>query len=544
MEKIKLYPYQEDAVSNAVRMLSERGNSLIVAGTGAGKTIMLSSVIGRFFYGFQAAAGRKPHILVLVHRTEIHGQNFKKFSWVYPEIPVSEVTASRKSLHGYVHFGMVQTVCGLLEDFAQAGSFFDLIVIDECHHSAAATYAAIIDWNRRGKPEASLLGVTATPNRGDKVPLIHLFDNFYQITTRFLIDSHYLVRPTFIDCSPEFTLPPKKGKTSGEVLEKGHLSKNCKFDEEGYALIRKLCATYLNKKAPGKSVIFAPSHKFCEAIFAELTRLGRKPAYLSKNIPEDMRKDEIDRFEHGNADELINVDISTEGYDYPPIRNVVDFDTNGTHGQWIQKVGRGLRTCEGKTGCMVLDFGGNIDLYPQGVDTEVNLIGVVKNPREQHLSEEDLFRSHEANDKSTAEYQENPSGYEFTPYNPPQGFETVSDKHYGVVFVSCGSVHDCIILKAQGTDNTYHVFLGDKKELFAHDSGTFDDCVKKGMAWCGAIEADPARTISRLQTRLLAPEFATSALTWYGANCCICWKTWRGMIRKMTEEILNARPLA
>ena len=522
MQKIKLYGYQESAVRHAVQMLGERGNSLIVAGTGAGKTIMLASVIGRYFYGFQAENGRRPHILVLVHRTEIHGQNYRKFSLVCPEIQTSEITAHRKSLHGYVHFGMVQTVAGLLSDFEKAGSFFDLVVIDECHHAAASTYESIINWNRRGKPDACLFGVTATPNRGDKLPLVHLFDNFNQITTRFLIDSHYLVRPTFIDCSPVFSV--SKGKQT--FVEKGRLSKNCKMDAAGLALISRLCGEYLAKKADGKSVIFAPSHAFCEAIYAELSKRGRRPAYLSLNLDDDLRQAEIERFEQGDADELINVDIATEGYDYPPIRNVVEFDTNGTHGQWVQKVGRGLRTCEGKTGCTVIDFGGNIDLYPQGMETGVDLDGITRNPPGTGITEEDLFR--ERKEKVTAQYaQAAPERY--TPYHPPAGFETICDGKHGIVFVSCGERRDCIVLK-QGENGQYSAFCGDKASVWLACAGSFSACIDAGMAWCGEPLSDESKSISAMQTRLLAPEFQTGALTWYGANCCICWKTWREVI--------------
>lgn len=527
MQKIKLRDYQENAVQHAIQMLEERGNSLIVAGTGAGKTIMLAAVIGRFFYGFQATNGRKPHVLVLVHRTEIHDQNHQKFSGVCPEIPTSEVTAQKKSLHGYVHFGMVQTVDGLLTEFERAGSFFDLIVIDECHHSAASTYENIINWNKGGKPKACIFGVTATPNRGDKLPLVHLFDNFIQITTRFLIDSHYLVRPTFVDCSPVFSVARGKGKKAEIGEEKGHLSKNCKMDEPGLALISKLCDEYLTKKTDGKSVIFAPSHEFCEAIFTELSKRGRTPAYLSLNLNDDIRRAELDRFEQGDAEELINVDIATEGYDYPPLRNVVEFDTNGTHGQWVQKVGRGLRTCEGKVGCMVIDFGGNIDLYPQGVEADVDLDGIVKKPKGTKITEEDLFRPQQ--EKPTARYGEEISETKHTPYHTPKGFETVSDKNRGIVFVACGDKHDCIVVKG-GSGDLYQAFLGDKANLHLAHSGSFSDCIEAGLNWCGEVSIDETKAISRLQMRLLAPEFPTSALTWYGANCCICWKTWRGVI--------------
>lgn len=516
MEKFKLYPYQENAVQNAVTMLYERGNSLIVAGTGAGKTIMMAAAIGRFFNGFYATNKRKPHILVLVHRTEIHGQNHSKFSRVCPEIPTSEITAARKSLHGNVHFGMVQTVVGLLEEFEKAKSFFDLIVIDEAHHAKASTYETIIEWNLKGKPDACLLGVTATPNRGDKLPLIHLFDNFFQITTKFLIDSHYLVRPRFVDLSPMFG------------AEKGKLSKNCKMDFQGKELLAKLCGDYLREKEPGKAIIFTPSHDFSMHIYEVLKAKGRNPAYLSLGLDDVTRKSELERFEKGDAEELINVDICTEGYDYPALRNVVDFDTNGTHGQWVQKVGRGLRTADGKTSCTVIDFGGNVELYPGGVETDVDLNGIVKKPKGEKLTESDLFKPR-PEEKGTLDYALTEAA-EHTPYHTPKGFETVNDVDFGIVYVACGSKRDCLITGIGG--DRFKIHLGDKTSIRQSISGSFSDCVEAGFSWLGEQPTPPERSISNMQIRLLAPEYPTTALTWYGANCTICWKTWKPVIKE------------
>lgn len=518
MERFTLRPYQEQAVQNAVEMLNERGNSLIVAGTGAGKTIMMAAAIGRYANGFYAEHKRRPHVLVLVHRTEIHDQNHVKFTKVCPELATSEITATRKSLHGFVHFGMVQTVVNLLDDFTRAGSHFDLIVIDEAHHAKASTYEAIINWNKEGKPDAALLGVTATPNRGDKLPLIELFDNFNQITSRFLIDSHYLVRPKFIDMTPSFFLE------GGE--EKGHLNKNCKLDIEGVELLRELCRKYLEVKEDGKTVIFAPTHEYCRIIQDILTELGQNPAYLPPNIDDVSRKEVFDSFENGESTELINVDICTEGYDFPELRNLVDFDTNGTQGQWIQKVGRVLRTAPGKTGCTVIDFGGNIELYPEGVETDVNLNGVVKKPRGEKLTAEEFFKPKGYKEKVTAEYTEGTEEH-YTPYNPPADFETVLDKELGIAYVLCGARDSIIICH----ENEFALFLSDKSTIRFIRTGDFGELASMGIEWSGPVYK-PDRAISRLQVSLLAPEYATTALDWYGANCCICLKTWKGEILK------------
>ena len=519
---ITLRPYQDKAVSHAIEMISERDNSLIVAGTGAGKTIMMAAAIKRYFSGFVATHRRKPHILVLVHRTEIHEQNHSKFSLVCPDIATSEITSERKSLKGFVHFGMVQTVVNLLPELEKTNSYFDLIVIDEAHHAAASTYEDIINWNVLGNPNTAILGVTATPNRGDKLPLIHLWDNYYQITTKFLIDSHYLVRPTFIDLTPVFE--------NGKAPEMGHLAKHVKNDMPGREIMNKLVDDYLTNKQPGKSIIFTPSHEFCKIIFDILKEKGRNPAYIYLGIDDMTRKQEIERFEKGDCDELINVDICTEGYDFPELRNLVDFDTNGTHGQWVQKVGRVLRTAPGKTSCSVIDFGGNVSLYPDGVDADVNLEGAVKKEKGEALTEDDFFaepkRRGHSEERDTSNLMTQIDGT-YTPYHLPEGFETVNDADYGIVFVACGMKKDCIIVK---NDVDYTLFVSDKTALKKAFLGGFDACMKFAVREVGKIEKTD-KPISNMQIKLLAPEYPTSALDWNGANCCICWKSWKSTVR-------------
>ena len=514
--KIDLRPYQDKAVAFVVENLFTEKNSLIVAGTGAGKTIMLSEAIKRFTVAFKAKFDRYPHTLVLVHRTEIHNQNLSKFKWVAPSIPTSEIVANRKSVHGLVHFGMVQTVANILDKMPP----FDLIVVDEAHHSMASTYLNIINSNKeKSKNDTYVFGVSATPNRGDKIPLIDLFNNFYQITTKFLIDSHYLVRPKFIDLSPKF----------GD--ETGHISKNVNWETfEGLELIDRLINDYLRNKEPGKTIIFAPGHKICSLIKDNLESKGRTPAYLSNNISDDERVKEIERFEKGEAEELINVDIATEGYDFPELRNVVDFDTNGNETQWIQKVGRGLRIAPGKTGCTIIDFGGNLNLYPD-VEVSVNLEGEFKAKKGTRLSSEDFFVRSSSKPKEHAKYAEK---VEYTPYSQPVGWESLNDDEVGIVYSLSGSNRDAIVVK-DIAKNSFVLFITDKTSIKKWILSDFNECILQGDNYVKETSFavwDDKRLISKMQIKKLAPKYPTMTLTWHSANCIICWETWR-------KEVLN-----
>ncbi len=157
-----LRPRQTKFVARAVAALRERGNTLAVAPTGFGKTIALAAIIGRLL----ASGGRA---LVLQHRQELVSQNVAKFQIVNPSLPVSVVDAGAKDFSGRAIFAMVPTLArprtlGMLP-------VVDVVVIDEAHHATAKTYRRIIDRARELNPEAMILGLTATPRRGDKKTL-------------------------------------------------------------------------------------------------------------------------------------------------------------------------------------------------------------------------------------------------------------------------------------------------------------------------------------------------------------------------------------
>ena len=99
-----LRPYQEIAVSSAIDALDKHGNTVVVAPTGAGKTIMLSSLIGK-------RHSSNKNVLVLQHRDELVNQNMDKFKRINPNISTSIVNAQEKNWKGDAVFSMVQTLC-------------------------------------------------------------------------------------------------------------------------------------------------------------------------------------------------------------------------------------------------------------------------------------------------------------------------------------------------------------------------------------------------------------------------------------------------
>jgi len=163
-----LRPYQEVAVNDALSALDKHGNTLVVAPTGAGKTIMLSALVGK-----RHKKGKK--ILVVQHRDELVEQNQSKFKKVNPLMTTSIVNGTVKHWEGDAVFSMVQTI-SRERNLAQRPKF-DMVVIDEGHHAAAPTYRRVIDAILEDNDSAEIVGFTATPNRGDGKGLRSVFNN-------------------------------------------------------------------------------------------------------------------------------------------------------------------------------------------------------------------------------------------------------------------------------------------------------------------------------------------------------------------------------
>src|SRR5262245_18856233 len=189
---MRLRPRQQEATDRSLAALEAHTNTLLVAPTRAGKTLVLTAVVGRRIHS--APEGRPNKALILQHRDELTDQNVSKFRAVNPSIPVSIFDASSKSWRGSAVFGMVPTLArdANLANFPE----LDSLTVDEAHHAPAASYRKIIDRAREVNPNVAVFGVTATPNRGDGTPMREIFDNVAdQITIGELISTGHLVRP-------------------------------------------------------------------------------------------------------------------------------------------------------------------------------------------------------------------------------------------------------------------------------------------------------------------------------------------------------------
>ena len=367
-----LRPYQEVAVSDACNALDKHGNTLIVAPTGAGKTIMLSALVGK-----RHEKGRR--VLVIQHRDELVSQNKAKFEKVNPYITTSIVNGTVKHWDGEAVFSMVQTMSR--DRNLRDRPMFDMVVVDEGHHAAAPTYMKVINAVLEDNDSAEIVGFTATPNRGDGKGLRSVFNNCaHQIELATLIREGFLVRPK------SFVIDLGVGEQLDNVTKRGK-----EYDMEEVAAIMdrqvindRIVSEWTEKASGRKTVVFCSTVSHAEHVCDSFINSGVKANFVTGETDKDERAQMLHDLEFGDLQVIVNVAVLTEGFDAPPVSCVILTRPCSQKGTMVQMIGRGLRILDPelypntvKTDCIVMDFGTSIITHG-GLDETANLDGAHK----------------------------------------------------------------------------------------------------------------------------------------------------------------------
>jgi DNA repair protein RadD len=365
-----LRPRQSLLVERTLAALGAHGNTLAVAPTGSGKTIMLSAVTGRVLVEPDAKA------CILAHRTELTGQNRDKFARVNPGMSTSVFDANEKSWRGQATFAMVQTLSR--QAHLDQMPTLDLLVIDEAHHASSPTYRAVIDTVLARNPRAGICGLTATPNRGDGKGLREVFSNVAdQITLGEMIASGHLVPPrTFvIDVGVQDALRHVRRTAMDFDMDEVASILDKRLITE--AVIKHWKANALSRK----TIVFCSTVAHARNVCDAFVDAGVHAVLIHGELSDADRKARLADYETGRAQVVVNVAVLTEGYDYTPTSCVVLLRPSSYKSTFIQMVGRGLRTVDPeefpgviKTECIVLDFG-TASLMHGSIEQEINLDG-------------------------------------------------------------------------------------------------------------------------------------------------------------------------
>lgn len=374
-----LRPRQQEMTDKAKTALMEHGNTLCVAPTGAGKTIMLSSVIKDHL-----KQGEK--CLVLQHTDEILDQNRAKFERIDSSCKLSLVNGKIKDFSGDVIFSMVQSL--QRDKTLLSMPKIDFLVIDEAHHSVAPTYERILTQAKAKNPSLRILGMTATPTRADKHGLAKVFSNVAdQITIEELVASGDLLYPK------TFVIETDTQEKIREILQKTKKYRSDEednFDEAEETLMeidQSDIIRHWRSKAEGrKTIVFCHRVDYSKRVAEAFNATGIKAVHVDGSFNRETRQTILEEFTQGDTKVICNVSVLTEGWDYPPTSCVVLLRAFSSQPAMVQMIGRGLRTIDpslypdcAKIDCIVLDFGLSVS-HHGSIESKVDLLPKKKCP--------------------------------------------------------------------------------------------------------------------------------------------------------------------
>lgn len=333
-----LRPYQQQARDRIhAEWEAGRTRTLLVLPTGTGKTIVFASVAAD-----QVRAGDR--VLILAHRGELLEQaadKLQRSTGLVSAVEKAESTCLDSWFRVVV--GSVQTLqrTARLERFPQ--DYFGTIIIDEAHHAITDGYRRILDYFDRAK----VLGVTATPDRGDMRNLGEVFDSLafeYKLTDA--IKEGYLCKIM------AQTIPLKL-----DITDVGFTSGDYSLGQLGTALdpyLEQIAAEMAQRCRDRKTVVFLPLIKTSQKFRDLLNAHGFRAAEV--NGQSDDRKQVLTDFEADKYNVLCNSMLLTEGWDCPSVDCVVVLRPTKVRSLYSQMVGRGTRLSPGKTDLLLLDF--------------------------------------------------------------------------------------------------------------------------------------------------------------------------------------------
>ena len=337
-------PYQYEAVA-ALLAAAARGvqRPLLVLPTGTGKTIVFALLV-------QRRGGRS---LILAHRDELIQQAVDKLRLVDPTLPLGVVQATRDEHTAPTVVASVQTLSRRTR-LTRVVPDFQTIVIDEAHHAPAPTYRRILDYCRAWRPDGPLVvGVTATPERGDRHSLREVFDRIvYQKTLLEMMQAGYLVdlRALQVLLQADFdALRTSHGDFVEAELESLLLAANAPAQ---------VLAAFQAHAADRKALLFTPTVALAYAMADTFRTAGIPAEALDGTTPLATRRAILQRLHTGETRVVANCAVLTEGFDEPSVDCIIVARPTQSALLYQQMLGRGTRTYPGKTDCLLLDVVG------------------------------------------------------------------------------------------------------------------------------------------------------------------------------------------
>lgn len=335
---MELRPYQSEAKA-AVFTQWDKGarKTLVVLPTGCGKTIVFAKVA-------EECVRQGNRVLILAHRGELLEQAADKIK-KSTNLGCATEKAEQSCLGSWfrITVGSVQSMQREKRLSQFSDDYFNVIIIDEAHHCISDGYQKVL----QHFPDAKVLGVTATPDRGDMRNLGEFFESLaYEYTLPKAIREGYL--------SPIKAMTiPLQLDLSGVSIQSGDF----KAGDIATALdpyLHQIADEMMKYCRDRKTVVFLPLVKTSQKFKEILNEKGFKAAEVNGESKD--RAEVLEAFDKGEYNVLCNSMLLTEGWDCPSVDCVIVLRPTKVRSLYSQMVGRGTRLCEGKSHLLLLDF--------------------------------------------------------------------------------------------------------------------------------------------------------------------------------------------
>ena len=382
-----LRPYQQKAHDEIWNYLKTTTSTcLIEAATGAGK----SHIIAALAKTIHDHTGKR--VLCLAPSAELVVQNREKYLESGHRASMFSASAGAKELRHKVVFGSPLTVKNQIGKFKDG---YAAVVIDEAH-GTTPTLKHIVSAMREGNPNLRVIGCTATPYR---MNYGYIFDMWPDDKVNVRKDEKPAYFTKLVDritalelIDMGFLTPPVVGSTNADGYDTGNMKLNSRgqFDaadvDRAYhghgRLTANIVADVVAQCQDRAGVLFfAATVQHANEVLASLP--PEVSAIVTGKTPKAERADILRRFKARQIKYLVNVSVLTTGFDAPHVDCIAILRKTESAGLWAQIMGRGLRLCDSKADCLVLDYTTNIDdHFPDGdifdpqIEDKANIPGI------------------------------------------------------------------------------------------------------------------------------------------------------------------------
>ncbi len=349
--EIRLEPFQERLLE-LINLARSKGNhrNLLVSATGTGKTVMAAIDYQRL-----RSVLPRSRLLFVAHRKEILDQSIATFRHALRNAAFGEAWVAGRRPESFEHvFASIQSLNARGVEHLDP-EHFDIVIIDEFHHAAAKSYQALLTH----LAPKELLGLTATPERSDGLPILDWFDDGITAELRLwdAIDQQRLVPFEYFGISDGVDLrdiPWKRGRGYDvEGLENVYTS-----NDAWARLVVKALMDHVSSVGDIRALGFCVSVKHAKFMTAHFLRANIRAQFVTSDTPESERAMTLDQLRQGELNVVFSVDLFNEGIDIPLVDTLLLLRPTDSPVLFVQQLGRGLRVGKGKSSCLVLDFVG------------------------------------------------------------------------------------------------------------------------------------------------------------------------------------------